>query len=40
MSSVTIRRATAADGDTLLRLIHGLADYEHLEPPDEAAAER
>ena len=40
MSSVTIRRATAADGDTLLRLIRGLADYEHLDPPDDAAAER
>jgi GNAT superfamily N-acetyltransferase len=35
-----ICRATAADGDTLLRLIRGLADYEHLDPPDDAAAER
>jgi GNAT superfamily N-acetyltransferase len=40
MSGVTIRRATAADGDTLLRLIRGLADYEHLEPPDEASSKR
>lgn len=37
---VTVRRATAADGDTLLRLIKGLADYEKLTPPDEAAGDR
>ena len=40
MPDVTVRRATGADGDTLLRFIRGLADYEHLEPPDDPAAQR
>jgi GNAT superfamily N-acetyltransferase len=40
MGGITIRRATSADGDTLLRLIRGLADYEKLTPPDDAAAQR
>ena len=40
MPHVTVRRATGADGDTLLRFIRGLADYEHLEPPDDPAAQR
>jgi len=34
MSGVTVRPATAADGETLLALIDGLAEYEKLVPPD------
>ena len=34
MADVTVRAATPADGETLLRLIEGLADYERLTPPD------
>jgi GNAT superfamily N-acetyltransferase len=37
---VTIRPATPADGDPLIALIRGLADYEKLTPPDDDAAER
>ncbi len=37
---VTIRRAERADFPTLFQLIVGLADFERLEPPDEAAQAR
>lgn len=40
MPDVTVRPATRADGETLLRLIDGLADYERLTPPDAAGRER
>lgn len=35
-----VRRATAEDGPTLLKLIEALADFEKLPPPDEAARAR
>jgi len=35
-----IRRAETADGPHLIDLIVGLAEYEKLEPPDEAACQR
>jgi GNAT superfamily N-acetyltransferase len=38
--SVTIRPATPADGETLLSLINGLAEYEKLTPPDAAGRVR
>lgn len=38
--SVKVRPATQADGPTILRLIHALADFEQLPPPDEAAQQR
>lgn len=38
--SVTVRRAEREDVPTLLGLIEGLADYERLPRPDEAAQER
>ena len=34
-SAVTIRRATRADADAMLRLINALAEFEKLDPPDE-----
>ena len=37
---LTVRKAAAADGETLLELTRGLAAYEKLEPPDEAAGRR
>lgn len=37
---VKVRLATAEDGPTILRLIHALADFEQLPPPDEAAQQR
>ncbi|MEO6197849.1 MAG: GNAT family N-acetyltransferase [Dehalococcoidia bacterium] len=40
MSEVSVRRATLADSETLIRLMEGLAAYEKLTPPDEAAKER
>jgi Sortase and related acyltransferases len=40
MTRVTIRPATVADGETLLALINGLADYEKLTPPDAAGRQR
>lgn len=40
MAPVTVRPATPADGETLLRLIDGLARYEKLSPPDAAARQR
>jgi GNAT superfamily N-acetyltransferase len=39
-SHVSIRKATAADSGTLISLIIGLAEYEKLPPPDEAAQQR
>jgi GNAT superfamily N-acetyltransferase len=40
VSAVSIRRAGPEDADTLLELIRALAEYEHLEPPDEGARAR
>jgi len=40
VAEVTVRTATSADGETLLRLMEGLAAYEKLTPPDDAAKER
>jgi GNAT superfamily N-acetyltransferase len=37
---VAVRKAGPPDADLLLRLIIGLADYERLPPPDEAAQKR
>ena len=39
-NNLIIRRATAQDVPTLIRLITALAEYESLAPPDELAAER
>ena len=38
--TVQVRKTERADADVLLRLIVGLADYEKLPPPDEAAQQR
>ena len=35
-----LRRATAADGAAYIELVRGLARFEALEPPDDAAAAR
>jgi GNAT superfamily N-acetyltransferase len=35
-----LRRATAADGAAYIELVRGLAAFEELEPPDDAAAAR
>jgi GNAT superfamily N-acetyltransferase len=40
LPTVSIRRATAADAGLLFTLIRALAEYERLEPPDDAALER
>ena len=40
MSEVSVRRATLADSEALIRLMEGLAAYEKLTPPDDAAKER
>jgi GNAT superfamily N-acetyltransferase len=37
---LSIRPATPDDGDALVSLIRGLAHYEKLDPPDDAAAAR
>lgn len=37
---MVIRRATKTDAQPILGLLEALADYEKLEPPDEAAQER
>jgi GNAT superfamily N-acetyltransferase len=37
---MNVRTATAADGAAFLSLVRALADYERLEPPDEAACAR
>lgn len=39
-ATVTVRKATPADGSTILGLVRALADYEALTPPDEAAQAR
>src|SRR5579872_4769210 len=39
-SSVSVRRAVAHDSDLLISLIIGLAEFEKLPPPDEAAQRR
>lgn len=38
--SITVRRAVPADGTVILSLVHALAAYEHLAPPDAPAGER
>lgn len=38
--SPVVRQATQADAPAILRLVLGLAEYEKLTPPDEAAQER
>ncbi len=40
VGAMVIRRATEADGPAYLALVRALADYEKLDPPDEAACER
>jgi GNAT superfamily N-acetyltransferase len=40
VSEVSVRRATLADSETLIRLMEGLAAYEKLTPPDDAAKDR
>jgi GNAT superfamily N-acetyltransferase len=40
MGPITIRRAGPEDAGTLLELIRALAEYEHLEPPDDSARAR
>jgi GNAT superfamily N-acetyltransferase len=40
MPGTRIEKVTAASFPDLLQLIDGLAEYEHLDPPDEAARER
>ncbi len=37
---IQVRKAVAADAETLLQLIRALADYEKLTPPDQAAEGR
>jgi GNAT superfamily N-acetyltransferase len=37
---IEVRKAVPGDAATLLHLIDALADYEHLDPPDEAAKAR
>ena len=39
-AQIEVRRARASEAQTLLELIRGLAEYEKLTPPDEAAAAR
>jgi GNAT superfamily N-acetyltransferase len=38
--NINIRPAIPADAETIFRLIKGLADFENLTPPDEAAGQR
>ena len=40
MSGVHVRAATPADGESILTLINGLAEYEKLTPPDAAGKQR
>lgn len=37
---VTVRRAVSGDGPVILSLVHALAEYEHLDPPDARACQR
>jgi len=39
-AQVSVRKATPADGSSILRLVEGLAHYEKLPPPDSAAQQR
>ena len=39
-SILQIRKAGPADAAAILRLVEGLAEYEHLTPPDEPARKR
>jgi GNAT superfamily N-acetyltransferase len=39
-SRIDVRKVTPADADIVLRLVHGLAEYEKLPPPDAAAQQR
>jgi GNAT superfamily N-acetyltransferase len=39
-SQVTVRPAAESDGDSILRLIEALAEFEKLPPPDESARQR
>src|SRR5437016_1895290 len=39
-NGIVVRRATPDDAATLISLILGLAEYEKLPPPDEAAQQR
>jgi len=40
VSGIAVRKAGASDADLLIRLIIGLAEFEKLPPPDEAAEKR
>jgi GNAT superfamily N-acetyltransferase len=40
VGDVTVRLATSADSETLISLMEGLAAYEKLTPPNDAAKER
>ena len=40
LQNVTVRKGTAADGDTLCDLISSLAEYERLTKPNQAARDR
>jgi predicted acetyltransferase len=40
IDNVSIRKAVPADAAALITLIKGLADYEKLDPPDDAACQR
>jgi GNAT superfamily N-acetyltransferase len=39
-ANIAIRKANAGDADLLISLILGLAEFEKLEPPDQAAQQR
>jgi GNAT superfamily N-acetyltransferase len=39
-ATVTIRKAVASDSAAVIQLILGLAEYEKLDPPDDAAQKR
>jgi len=40
VNELVVRKATRDDASTLLRLIDGLAEYEHIAPPHDAAKAR
>lgn len=40
VNGLVVRKATSDDASTLLGLVDGLAEYEHLPPPDDAAKAR
>ncbi len=39
-NEITIKQATAADSDAIIRLVIALAEFEQLPPPDEVARAR